>query len=210
MRTLKTWAVWSLGIKTPSLQVDSIHREVLVRVPPERNPFRRTRTWGLCVSALGLSDDPAAFLTTLHKYLLGDDTRVSASGLRVCVSSHDPCLFHVENGTGHSVREFTARIDDVLGSGEQGITQKTQVCLMRRFGASKVQEARLRHVSMEIARQTDCSATVNQNVFAGELHLSPTSVGLWMQRQRPVDSLSQWNSVYVCWPQHRARTSVPA
>ena len=83
--------------------------------------------------------------------------------------------------------DFTARIDDILGCGEKGATQKAQVYLTRQFGALEIQETNLNHVSMEIAQHRDSSTGGLLNkVFTAELQLFCASAELRKQHRRPL------------------------
>ena len=70
---------------------------------------------------------------TLHEYLLGTGRSAKVVGSRFRVSSYNPCIFYVSDGTRHSVGAAATDIGDNLGSGKCGITEKVRTYRARRF-----------------------------------------------------------------------------
>ena len=118
---------------------------------------------------------------TLHEYLLGTGRSAKAVGSRFRVSSYNPCIFYVSDGTRHSVGAAATHIGDILGCGKCGIMGKVRTYLARRFRAAEIREAAFNHACMGILQRKDFLLTVTQKTRTDELQLLPKSADLWKQ-----------------------------
>lgn len=80
---------------------------------------------------------------------------------------------------------FTTHIDDILGRGEQAALSKILQFPEQRFGELELRESSFVFVGMELAQESDFSATQTQDEFAKNLQPLPTSPQLWPARPPP-------------------------
>ena len=64
---------------------------------------------------------------------------------------------------------FTTHIDDILGCGLHGTSERTRKFLQKRFGALKLQESDFVRVGMELPQGSDFSAQLTQSAFTENL-----------------------------------------
>ena len=136
---LMIWPLWSLGGKNAFPQAGGFDRGVYLRAPREWNSKGARRVWKLRAPAYGLNDAPVAYRRSLRKYLTNFVETLSCVGLRLEVSSFDPCLFFVYMDSGPAIGALTTHIRDNSGCGEANVLSKARILMEKRFGNLDVQ-----------------------------------------------------------------------
>ena len=82
---------------------------------------------------------------------------------------------------------FATHIDDILGCGLRGISERARRFSEQRFGPLKLQESEFAHVGTELPQGCDFSVGLTQSAFSEGLLPMDTSPTLWANRQKPLE-----------------------
>ena len=140
---------------------------------------------------------------SLKRYLANDIYSLKAVSLRLEASKFDPCLFFVNRRCGSAVGVITTHIGDLLGCGEQGISQEKEKFLTTRFVPVKVQMDNFAHIGINVLQKDDGSVEVTQKALTDLLRPIDTSLSRWKDRNRPLSEeelqICQRKLGELCW-----------